>query len=164
MAKAYAGLLGAFTFALRESRSWLFRSYVVVSAAVGLYVAVLLVLAAVTWLASPVAFGERMVLGVVGLLLLLPLFAPVLIAARRYRRSDPGGAADRWLALAGYVFVGSVVLALLVSDPSPTAVQEAVGPAGARLDRLPDRSGLVPPVVGVAVIVLVVRLTRPAAD
>lgn len=163
MAEAYSGLVGAYGFALRRTRSWLLRSYVVASAVAGLYIGFLLVLAAVTWLARPVAFGERMLLGAIGLLLLVPMAAPVLVAARRHRRADPSPGADRWLGLAGYGFMLSVLLALFLSDPSPTAMQEAFGPAAAWFDRLPDHYGLVPPAVGAVAVGVVIRLTRPAA-
>ena len=160
--EAYSGLVGAYGYALRQSGSWLFRTYVIASAAFGVYIAMLLFLALITWIASPVAFGERVFLALVGLLLLLPLFAPVLVAARRHRLGVPDAEADRWLAVGGFAFVVSVGLALFVGDPSPHAAQGAFGPAVAWLDRLPDRYGLVPPVVATLAIVAIVRLTRPA--
>lgn len=162
MADAYAGLLGAYVFALRRSPSWIFRSYVIVSAVVGLFTAVLLVLAVISWAASPVAFGERAFLGVIGILLLVPLATPVLVVARRRRRTDAVAAGDRWLGLAGYGFVVAIFIALFVSDPSTHAVGGPAAPVVAWLDGLPDRFGLVAPVVAALLIVLVVRLTRPA--
>ncbi len=162
--EAYGGLVGAFAYAMRRSHSWLFRTYVVASAALGAYVGLLLVLAVVTWLARPVAFGERAFLGVVGLLLLLPLFAPVLVVARRHRRGTPEPSADRWLGLAGYAFVVSLVLALFISDPAPHGVEGTFGPAAGWLDRLPDAAGLLPPVVAAAAIAVAVRVTRPPAE
>lgn len=164
MAEAYAGLVGAFRYAVRQSRSWLFRSYVATSVVVGLFIAVLLVLGGITWLANPVAFGERLVLGTLGILLLVPLAAPVLIVASRHRRSGSEPATDRWFGLAGYGFVAAIVLALFVTDPSHHDVGGAAGPVVAWLDGLPDRYGLVPPVIAAAVIVAVARFTRPAAD
>lgn len=160
MTEAYRGLVGAYVYALRRSPSWLFRSYVVASAVVGLFITVLLVLAVITWAASPVAFGERTFLGVIGILLVVPLAAPVLVVARR-RRRGAGHAGDAWLALAGYAFVGSIFLALFVSDPSTHAIGGALAPVAAWLDGLPDRYGLVPPVLAAAAIVAAVRLTRP---
>lgn len=159
--EAYGGLVGAFAYAIRRSRSWLFRTYVVASAALGVFVALLLVLAVVTWIARPVAFGERALLGVIAILLLVPLFAPVLVVARRHRRGRPEASADRWLGLAGYGFVVGLVLALYISDPSPHAVEGAFGPAAAWLDALPDSYGLLPPALAAAAIVVVALLTRP---
>lgn len=164
MAEPYSGLVGAYGYALRQSGSWLFRTYVIASAALGVYIAMLLLLAVISWVATPVAFGERAFLGVIGLLLLIPLFAPVLVTARRHRRGSDDPEADRWLALGGFAFAGSIVLALLISDPSPTAVQGTFGPATAWLDRLPDSYGLGPPVVAAGLIAAIVRLTRPPAD
>ncbi|MDZ7700853.1 MAG: hypothetical protein U5J98_01620 [Halobacteriales archaeon] len=164
MAEAYSGLVGAYGYALRRSGSWLLRTYVVASAAFGVYISMLLLLALISWIASPVAFGERAFLGVIGLLVLLPLFAPVLVSARRHRRGADDPEADRWLAVGGFAFVAGLGLALFVSDPSPHAVQGAFGPAAAWLDELPDRYGLLPPALAAVVIVAIIRLTRPSGD
>lgn len=160
MAEAYRGLVGAFGFALRQSRSWLFRSYVVASAAVGLYVGLLVLLALVTWIAEPVAFGERTFLLLVGLLVVMPLFAPVLVVARRHRRGHHSTTADRWLAMSGYGFLGSLLLALYVSDPATHPTTGAVAPIAAWLDALPDVWGLAPPILAAGAIATAVRLTR----
>lgn len=162
MADDYAGLVGAYVYAARESRSWLLRTYAVASAAFGIFIAMLLALAIVSWTASPVAFGERTFLGVIGLLLLVPLSTPVLVVARRHRRFETTATADRWLALAGFAFMASIPLMLFVGDPSEHAVAGAFGPAVAWLDGLPDSYGLVPPAVAAAAVAVAVRLTRPA--
>lgn len=164
MAETYRGLVGAFGFALRESRSWLLRSYVVTSAAVGIYVTLLVVLALVTWIANPIAFGERAFLMLLGLLVVMPLFAPVLVVARRYRRADPPTVGDRWLALSGYGFLAALVLGLFISDPAPHAASGALAPAVAWLDGLPDGWGLAPPAGAAVAIVIAVRLTRPTGS
>lgn len=164
MAEAYAGLVGAFVYASRQSRSWLFRLYVVTGAAVGLFIAVLLVLATITWIANPVAFGERLLLGVIGILLLAPLAAPVLIVARRHRRGGSEPAADRWFGLTGYAFVAAIGLALYITDPSTHDVGGGMAPLAAWLDGLPDLAGLLPPVVAALAIVAVARLTRPPRE
>lgn len=162
MADDYAGLVGAYAYAARASDSWLLRTYAIASAAFGVFIALLLALAIISWTASPVAFGERMFLGVIGILLLIPLSTPVLVVARRHRRAATTAAADRWLALGGFAFMGSILLMLFVADPSSHAVEGAFGPAAAWLDRLPDSYGLVPPVVAAAAIAVAVWLTRPA--
>lgn len=163
MAEEYSGLVGAYAYAARASRSWLLRTYAVASAAFGVFIAMLLALAIVSWTASPVAFGERTFLGVIGILLLIPLFTPVLVVAHRHRRAETTAAADRWLAIGGFAFMGSILLMLFVADPSAHAVEGAFGPAAAWLDRLPDSYGLAPPVVAATLIAVAVRLTRPAA-
>lgn len=155
---SYRGLLGAFVFAARRSRSWVCRTYVVVSALVGGYVGLLLVLAMVTWLANPSVFGDRAFLAVLGLLVLIPLFAPVLVVARRHRLGTGTVGTDRLLGLAGYAFVASVFLALFISDPADHGIG---GPAGvvAAIDRLPRIYGVVPPVVAIGLIAALIRLT-----
>lgn len=162
MAEAYRGLVGAFGFALRRSESWILRSYVVAATAVGVFVALLLLLGLASWAANPVAFGERAFLLLVGLLVVLPLFAPVLVVARRHRLGlRPPASADRWLGLAGYAFVAALVLGLYVSDPTTHAATGLLGPVVRRLDALPDVAGLVPPVAAAVAVAVVVRLTRP---
>lgn len=163
MAEPYSGLIGAYLYAVRGSRSWIFRSYVLASAAVGVYIALLLLLGLISWIGSPVAFGERAFLGVIALLLLVPLFTPVLVAARRRRRGAADPQAERWLAAGGFAFVVSIGLALFISDPSDHAIGGLLGPAVAWLDALPGAYGLAPPVLATALIVAVVRLTRSDA-
>lgn len=157
-AGSYRGLLGAFAFAARRSRSWVCRSYVVVSALVGGYVGLLLVLAMVTWLANPSVFGDRAFLAMLGLVVLIPLFAPVLVVARRHRLGVGSVGADRLLGLAGYAFVASVFLALFISDPADHGV---AGPGGvvAAVDGLPRVYGVVPPVLAIGLIAALIRLT-----
>ncbi|MFB6361386.1 MAG: hypothetical protein ABEH59_08710 [Halobacteriales archaeon] len=164
MAEPYSGLVGAYLYAVRGSRSWIFRSYVVASAAVGLYIALLLLLGLISWMGSPVAFGERAFLGVIALFLLLPLFAPVLVAARRRRRGAAEPRTERWLAGGGFAFVVSIGLALFISDPSDHAIGGLLGPAVAWLDGLPGVYGLAPPVLATALILAIMRQTRPDVD
>lgn len=153
---AYSGVLGAYRYAFRESPSWLFRLYTVVSALIAAYVGLLLLLALVTWIANPTGrIGERALLGVVGIVILAPLAAPVLIVARRYRRDAPR-TADRPLALAGTTFLLSVFLALFISDPNDHAVTGLL----AALDSLPRSYGVAPPALAAALIAAVARLTR----
>lgn len=160
----YRGLVGGVAFALRRSESWLLRSYAVASALVGGFVGLLLVLGVVSWLAEPAPLGQRALLGVVGLLVLVPLFAPVLVVARRHRRGHGDRRADALLAIAGYGFVLSVYLALLVSAPGSRAVSGPLGPVVAAVDALPRSAWPVPPLLAAAAIVLAFRRTRPRGD
>lgn len=165
MMAEYAGLVGAYAYAIRESDSWLLRSYVVASALVGLFVALLLTLAVVTWVANPTGlFGERALLGVVAILVLGPMAAPVLIVARRHRHGTGHRRADLALGLAGYAFLASIYLGLLISDPSDHAVSGLLAPAVAALDTLPAVYGFLPPVIAVVLLLLAVRLTRSAPE
>lgn len=157
---AYRGLLGAYPFAFRESPSWLFRSYVVASGLIGLYIAILLGLALVSWVANPVAFGDRALLGVLMIAVLVPVFGPVLIVARRYRRAASTGVVDRWFAVAGYVVLFGFLLALLISDPNQHIVPGPLGGLLALVDAIPRRFALVPPVIAVLLLGLVSWRTR----
>lgn len=164
MAEEYRGLPGAFTYAFRRSDSWLFRSYVVVSALVGGFTALLLLLGLVTWLAGPTGLaGQNALLGVIGILVLAPLVAPVLFVARRHRFGDDRPRVDRLFGLAGYAFVLSIYLALLITDPSRHVVAGPLQGPVAALDALPRGYGLVPPAVAAAAIVLIARFTRPSS-
>lgn len=159
--EAYSGLLGAYRFAFRESDSWTLRSYVLASALVGVFVSVLLALALVTWIANPTGrVGERALLGVVALFVLVPLAAPVLIAARRHRFGRAGGHADVALALAGYGFVASLYLALFISDPRAHSLSGPLAAVAAALDGLPDAYGVLPPVLAVVVLGAIAWATR----
>lgn len=160
---AYRGLLGAYPFAFRQSPSWLFRSYVVVSALSGLYIAILLGLALVSWIANPVAFGDRALLGVIMIAVLVPVFGPVLIVARRYRRVTSTRSADRWFAIAGYAVLVGLMLALLISDPNQHTSPGPLSGLLALVDSIPRRYALVPPVASVLVLVVVSWLTRAAS-
>ena len=160
MADDYGGFAGALLWAFRRSDSYLLRAYVVVAALVGAFVAVLLLLGAVTWLATPAPIGQRALLGVIAILVLVPLFAPVLVVARRHRYGAAGRRADALLGLTGFGFVLAVYLALLVSDPNPHGVSGPLAPAVAAVDALPRRYWVVPPVCAAVSIWLAVRVTR----
>ena len=161
MADDYGGLLGGFLFAFRRSDSYVLRAYVLVAAVVGAFAAILLLLGVVTWLATPAPIGQRALLGVIAIAVLVPLFAPVLVVARRHRRGTTGRRADAALGLAGFGFVLSVYLAGLVSAPDLPVTAGPLGPAIDAIDALPRRYWIVPPLLSVASIWLAVRLTRP---
>jgi hypothetical protein len=164
MAEDYGGILGAYPYAFRQSRSWLFRSYVVASGVVGGFIAVLLLLGLITWLAGPTGLaGQNAFLGVIGILVIAPLAAPVLFVARRYRLETPRPEADRLFAIAGYLFLGSLYLALLITDPSQHTIGGPLQGLLATLDALPGTYGLILPVIAAVAILLVARLTRPTS-
>ncbi|MDY6817238.1 MAG: hypothetical protein SVG88_01145 [Halobacteriales archaeon] len=159
--EGYSGLIGAFRFAFRRSDSRFFQSYVLISALLGLFVGLLLVLGLTTWMANPTGLiGEKALLAVLGLLFVGPLFAPVLLVARRYRRDSSTTAHDRLFALAGYGFVLAVYLGLFITDPNEHAATGMI----ATLDRLPRIYGLVPPVAAALGIALVSYATRSSDD
>lgn len=157
----YRGLPGAFVFAFRRSDSHVFRAYAVTGAVLGVVVAVFFLLALVSWVGSAGAFGQSAFLAVLGLLVLLPLVAPVLVVARRHRRSTTDRRADATLGLAGFAVVVSVWLALFVSDPNPHRTTGVLAPALDAIDALPRSAWPVPPLLAVGLLVLSVWLTRP---
>jgi len=160
---AYSGLPGAFRYAFRTSGSLAFRLYTVVSAIAGLVILTLLALGLVTWLGNPTGLvGERALLGVIAIFLLAPLFAPVLLVARRTRKAGPDATYDRALALAGIAFVASIYVGLVITVPeqwqeSPSGL---LAPVVEFLYHLPATWGFGPPILGVALIVLAHRLAR----
>lgn len=161
----YAGLVGAIPYAFRASDSRLFRSYVAVGGALALLVGVLFGLALVVAVFRTLGAGggtftfSRAFLITVGLLVVLPLLAPVLLVARRHRRRGSDARYDAAMAAAGYLFVLSLYAGLLISTPA--AQQETppalLGPIVSALYALPRVGGLVPPILAAALIVLVHR-------
>lgn len=164
MSGDYRGLVGAIRSAIRRSDSFLFRAYALASVLVGGFATVLLVLGVVSWLATPAPIGQRALLGVIALLLLVPLLAPVLVVARRHRRGVGDRRADAIVGLAGFGFVLAVYLALLISDPNPHAVTGSLGPAVAAIDAVPRGYWILPLLLAVAGILTAIRLTRPTAE
>lgn len=161
----FSGILSAFRYAFARTDSRLFRSYVATSALFGAFVSVLLLSTLAVWFVS--TLGESALtttsnsfLGVIALFILIPLFAPVLFVAREHRAS-PGDhrRRDFALALAGYCFVASLYVGLVISVP-PDYQSEGGSAVAALLYSLPQLAGLVPPVVCAALILLVHRTTR----
>jgi hypothetical protein len=100
---------------------------------------------------------------VVGLLVVLPVLAPTLLVARRHRRGTARGRrTDALLALSGYVYVLTLYVGLVVTVPpgQQTSPTGALAPVVAFLYDLPQIAGLVPPLVGVALLYTVSKATR----
>lgn len=148
MAEAYRGAIGAVPYALRESDSWLFRSYVIVGGIAALLVAVLTALGLIVLLGQTAGVpGGSLTLSrtfyvLVGLFAFGPLVAPMLFVARHHRREGGDTAYDRWLAVAGYVFLLSLYGGLIASMPASFELD------GEMVTR-PDPSGLTAPIVAV---------------
>lgn len=162
----YRGLPGAFVYGFRASGSLLFRTYVVVAAVLALAVALLVGLGVVQLMAATLG-GVSGVLNlsrgfyvVVGLLVLAPALAPVLLVARRHRRR-PGadGRYDRRLAAGGYLFVLSLYVGLVATVPpaQQEPVSGALAPVAAALYALPPAAGAVAPLVAAGVVALLHR-------
>jgi len=147
MASGYDGVFGAFPYAFRSSESRLFKLYVVASAlAVGL-IALLVGIALVVLIGETAAVqGGSLTLSrsfyvVIGLLVILPAVAPVLLVARRRRKNvDSSGRHEAALAAAGFCFLLSLYLGLVASMPETFVID------GETVTR-PAPSGLFAPVI-----------------
>ena len=163
MADTYGGVLGAFPYAFRASGSLLFKSYAVVGALAGLGLTALFALALIDVVAqTTVGQGGTLTLSrsfyvLVALFVVAPTVAPVLFVARTHRRAERRSARyDAALAAAGYLFLLSLFVGLVVSVP-PELQETSAGPVVASLYSLPQLAGLVPPVASALLIYAVHR-------
>jgi len=163
--RSYNGLPGAFPYALRASGSWLFKGYVVValllSVAIGLVFTfgVIGVLAGSSGARGGTFTFSRTFFLFVGLLVVAPLLAPVLLVARRHRRTASSVAYDRGLALSALVFVASLYVGLIISVPPALQESTSSGIVTALYD-LPQLAGLAPPLLAVGLMYLVHRILK----
>ncbi|GAB3017370.1 hypothetical protein [Natronobiforma cellulositropha] len=167
--RTYKGLPGAFRYAFVQSDSLVFRLYVLVSALLGLLVGILFAFALIVLVADTLAAPEgslsllRSFFVLVGLLVVLPIVAPVLFVARRHRRKvgDDAGY-DRQLALTGLLFIASLFVGLVISTPpdQQASTDGVLGPLLELLYALPATAGFVPPVATAALMYLVHRRSR----
>lgn len=161
------GLVRSFPQSFRASDSLLFRSYAVVAGLLGLLIGLLLTAALVVWFvstlgSSALVTSSNALIGVVAVFVLGPLFAPVLLVARRHRDGRPNARYDRRLALAGYLFVASLYVGLVITVPpaQQASVSGVLAPVVELLYGLPQVVGVVPPVVAAALLWLVHRRSR----
>jgi uncharacterized membrane protein YuzA (DUF378 family) len=165
---SYDGVLGTYPYAFRRSPSRLLRSYAVLGGVATALVGLVFVSALVQLVANTTGTPGgtftfvRAFYIVLGLAVVFPLMAPVLLVARRHRRTGSSLAYDRALAAGGYLFLLSLYLSLVVAAPpglreTPPAV---VGPLVEFLYALPPLAGVVPPLVAVAVGYLLHRRYR----
>lgn len=165
---AYGGVFGAYPYAFRTSDSRLFRSYAVIGGILTAAAVVIFGTALVTLVANTLGTVGgtftfvRAFFFLVGLAVVAPLMAPVLLVARRHRRSGSTAAYDRAIAGAGYLFVFSLYLTLVITAPpeSREAPPALLAPAVETLYALPPVAGAVPPLIAVAFGYLVHRRYR----
>ncbi|WP_336024364.1 hypothetical protein [Halobellus salinisoli] len=175
MASGYDGVFGAFPYALRSSESRLFKCYVVASAlAIGL-ITLLVGIAVVVLIGQSAAVpGGSLTLSrafyiVVGLLVVLPAIAPVLIVARRRRRGEESSTRhEAALSVAGFVFLLSLYLGLVASMPETFALDGetvtrptpsgAFAPVIAALYAVPPVLSWSVPLAGAALVALAHRI------
>lgn len=165
---AYGGAVGAFPYAFRASDSWLFRTYAAAGGLLAAAVVVVFALALVSLLgrtqgATGGTFTFSRAFFLVLLVLVLgPVVAPVLLVARRHRRTGSTAAYDRGLAAAGYAFALALYLGLVVSAPADLTDPAGgpLGPVVGLLYALPRAAGVVPPLVAAALVYAVHRALR----
>ena len=166
--KSYSGLLTAIPYALRSSRSWLFRLYVVCGGLLAVLITALMAFALVTLIARTAnAPGGSLTLSrafyvVVGLFVVGPLLAPILLVARRHRTTGSERRYDALLALSGFGFLASLYVGLLISVPpsQQQSVSGAFAPVVETLYSLSPVAGLLPPTLAAGLIVLAHHLGR----
>ncbi len=158
MTDSYRGVFGAIPYAIRNTDSWTMRVYGIVGGAAAGAIALVVTLALVVWMGetagvqSGTFLFSRSLYVIAGFAAVAPLLAPLLFVARRHRRNDPVASGyDRWLAYAGFLFLISLYLGMVISapadlrDPTGSAVVSA-------LYALPAAAGVVPPIVAGAVV------------
>jgi len=162
---AYNGVLGAFPYAIRASESVLFKTYGIVGGLLSALIAFMFTLSLIGVVASTTgttggvfSFSRAFII-FVGMLVVFPLMAPILSVARRHRRSASTPRYDAGVGLAGYGFIVSLYLSLLLSVPpeQQESVSGATAPIVQTFYDLPAIYGLVPPTVAAIVLYLVHR-------
>lgn len=164
----YSGVLGTYPYAFRQSASRLLRSYVVLGGLFTLFAAFLFGFALITTIAGTLGAGGgtfsfvRSFVLFVGTVVVVPLMAPVILVARRHRRSVSTVAYDRALAASGYLLVAAVYLMLVITAPAELrdAPSGATAPIVEVLYGLPPLAGVVPPLAAVVVGYLLHRRYR----
>jgi hypothetical protein len=121
---SYNGVFGAFPYAYRRSDSRLFRLYTVVGALAALLVTFAFLLALFVLIANTAGTAggtftfSRAFFVVIALAIVGPLIAPILLVARHHRREGGDARYDAALAVAGFLFIGSLYLGLVASVPA----------------------------------------------
>lgn len=162
---AYNSVFGAFPYAIRASESRLFKTYGVVGGVLAGIIGFLFTLSLIGVVANTTGGSggvfsfSRAFIVFVGMLVIVPLVAPILSVARRHRRAGSTPRYDAVVALAGYLFVFSLYLALLLSVPpeQQESVSGVIAPVVTVLYETPAIYGLVPPVLTATLLYLVHR-------
>lgn len=166
--ETYKGLLGSFRYSFGASESRLYRLYVVVGALFSVLLTLLFALAIIVVIAATLGASEsitlvRSLFVLVGLVVVAPIIAPILLVARRHRkRLGSGTLYDFALALGGFLFIGALYLGLVISVP-PELQEPTSGISGlvvGTLYGIPSVLGVLPPVLSVVLIVILHRRFR----
>lgn len=165
---AYGGILGAYPYTFRTSDSRLFRLYVVVGGLLTLLLSIGFAISLLGVIANTAGAGGgtfsfvRAFVITVGLVVVFPLIAPVILVARRYRRDRGTMEYDYALAASGFVYTLSLYLAALVSAPAELRDPPAglFAPVFEVLYALPRFAAVVFPIAAVALMYLAHRRLR----
>lgn len=145
---AYSGLLGAFPFAFRRTESRLCKAYVVIGGLLGAGLALFFTMALVVQVFATLSGTgglftfSRALFILIGLFVVGPVLAPVLLVARRHRRTGSDAHYDRLLAASGVLFLLSLYLGVIASIPPQFTLD------GETVTRTPP-SGLLAPLIAV---------------
>ncbi|MFP4627116.1 MAG: hypothetical protein ACOCQ3_00810 [Natronomonas sp.] len=143
---AYSGVIGAVPYAFRQSRSTLFRSYVILGGGLAAMLVVLFTFAVIGVVATTAgATGGTMtfvrsLFVLVGVLCIAPLLGPILFVARRHRRGRDTTSYDAGLALSGYGFAITLYLGAIASMPRSFELDDEIVVR-------PEPSGITAPIV-----------------
>jgi hypothetical protein len=173
---AYGGVLGAVPYAFRATDSRLCRWYIVVGGLVGALIALVFTLAVVSLIGQTVRTAGGMLTSsrafyvVVGLSLVGPLLAPILLVARRHRQGDGDARYDRAIAGAGFLFTLSIYFGLVASMPptfqlngetlSRPPAEGLLGPIVEFFYAIPEPAWPAVPATAAAIMIVVHRLYR----
>lgn len=166
--RSYRGVLGTFPYAFRQSRSRLFRAYAVVGGLAAVLVTIAFILAVVVIIGATADTTATLALSrsfvvFLGILVVVPILAPVLFVARRHRRKTGDDVRyDRRLAATGFVFLASLYVGLIPTVPAEhqSDVDGVFGPVITFLYDLPAAVGLAFPILTAALIYVVHRQSR----
>lgn len=160
----YGGAITAFPYVFRASDSRLFKLYTVVGTLLVLFGTLLFVFAIITLLgelsgtpAGILTFQPAFFI-LVWLFTVAPIAAPVLLAARRHRLGREASGYDRAIALSGFLFIGALYLAAIITTPAaqqPTIEPGLFAPLLRFLYGLPDVAAVVPLLIAAGMMILV---------
>lgn len=151
--------MGGLRYALGESDSWTLRGYAIVGTLCAVFTGILFLLALPQWILETDGGAlnrvGRAFLGLLGLTLVAAMVLPYVFVNRRRSQNRPPR--ERLFGLAGFGFLGSLYVALLVSAPEELRSEPSglLAPIVEALYGLPRPAGVVVPVVGALAILVV---------
>jgi hypothetical protein len=164
---SYSGAITAFPYAFRISDSRVFKVYAFVGGLITLLGTLFFLLAIITLLgkisgtpAGILTFQPALYI-LVWLFTIAPIAAPVLLVARQYRLGQGNSGYDASISVAGFAFIVSIYLTAIITTPTNSQATISSGlfaPVIQFLYGLPRITGVVPPLLAAAGMVLVHRM------